>query len=90
MKLFTPEVRKTERYKRVCLGKKAYSSEAEAHAESKRIRKRHKIRMRVYHCTEFCGLWHLGHNRTGGRVLVRELEEIVAFQKQYGYKTEAL
>lgn len=90
MKLFTPEERKTERYSRVCLNKRAYQTEAEAHAEGKRIRKRHKIRMRVYQCKEFCGLYHLGHNRTGGRVLIRELEEIVSFQEKYGYKTETL
>lgn len=84
MKLFTPEERKAERFKRVCQGKRKYETEAEAHAEGKRLRKRFKMKMRVYHCLEFCGLWHLGHNRTGGRVLIRELTEIVAFQREHG------
>jgi hypothetical protein len=84
MKLFTPEERKAERYTRVCQGKRIYNTEEEAHAEGKRLRKRFKMKMRVYHCQEFCGNYHLGHNRTGGRVLIRELVELVDFQRKHG------
>ncbi len=85
MKLYTTEERQAERFKRVCQGKRYWLTEDEAHAEQKRLRKQFKMRMRVYHCGEFCGNYHLGHNRTGGRVLYRELTEIVAFQKEHGY-----
>lgn len=84
MNLYTTEERKAERFKRVCQGKRAYETEHEAHVEGKRIRKTHKIRMRVYECLEFCHKFHLGHNRTGGRKIFRELNELVDFQRKHG------
>lgn len=85
MKLFTPTERKEERRKRVCLGKRVYETEAEAHAEAKRLRKSHKMKMQAYECKEFCQKWHLGHNRKGGQKLFLELTELVSFQEKHGY-----
>lgn len=88
--LYTPEERKAERFKRVCEGKRTYEDYREAHKEAKRLRKKHQMKMRPYECLEFCGKWHLGHNRHGGQKVYLELQEIVDFQREHGYKTEAL
>jgi len=85
MKLYTTEERTAERFGRSCKGKRSWPTEAEAHAEQKRLRKQFKMRMKAYHCIEFCGQYHLGHNRTGSKRLYLELNELVAYQKQYGY-----
>lgn len=84
MNLYTEEQRKLERYNRVCKGKRVFDTEEQAQREAKRLRKSFKMRMRAYRCLEFCGNYHLGHNRHGNQKLFLELTEIVAYQKQYG------
>lgn len=84
MKLYTAKERKAERFSRVCSGKRKYETEEDAHAEAKRLRKRLKMKMQPYFCSEFCQLWHLGHNRKGGKRIFLELTELVSFQRKYG------
>ena len=84
MKLYDKRARKTERYNRVCRGKKKFASKSLAEAEAKRIRKKTKTKMIAYYDEEFCTYWHLGHNRHGSQKLFLELTELVEFQKQYG------
>lgn len=84
MQPYNQRARRTERYNRMCLGKRKFASKSLAEAEGKRIRKKNKTKMIAYYCEEFCTYWHLGHNRTGSQKLFLELTELVNYQRQYG------
>lgn len=85
MSNYTPEERKAERRARACTGKRVFDTYEQAHNEAKRLRKRFKMKMRAYHCKEFCGNYHIGHNRHGSRKTYLELQEVVDHQREYGH-----
>lgn len=81
---YTEEQRTTERFNRACKGKRIFETKVDAKAEARRLRKRFSMKMKAYHCSEFCGKYHLGHNRHGNQKTYLELVEIVDHQKRYG------
>ena len=47
-------------------GKVQYASEAEAHKDVRRVRKKYGSRLIPYFC-KYCGAWHNGHDRPNSR-----------------------
>lgn len=48
-------------YEIACQGKSRFPNRRAAKSRSNQIRREGGPAMRPYHCTKFCGLWHLGH-----------------------------
>lgn len=62
----------SERRKRECSGKVAYSTSQKASAARKRMETRHKDQQFTEYTCDFCGAFHIGHTRYQHRLKDKE------------------